>query len=223
MNIKTKLERLASNPAHKSMIGDGRLITKSAVIATPVVDRNQRLVKGIISTPDVDQDNEVVQCANLDTSYFPENIKTVYIDHDYERYPMGVGVCRAMSVTGDRLYASTYVMPTALGDDLLTAIEHEAIRHYSIGAKVFDAGPPTGDEVARYGIHKCNVRKGMLIEYSFTAMPTNPNAMIELVSKSMIRRDNAVALGLDDTPTRKFWPTVDHSDYVVRIDTNDLA
>jgi hypothetical protein len=214
MNLQERIDRIKNNPAHREAVGDGLVVVKSATIATPYIDHDQRLVKGIISTPNVDEDNEVVQCNQLSDGYFPTNVKTVYIDHDYKTYPLGVGVCRSMAVRGENLYAQTYILPTSLGDDLMVAIEHEAVRHFSIGARATDYGPPTEDEIAKYGPHKCNIRKGKLIEYSFTAMPANANAMMELVSKSMIRRDNAVALGLPDTPVRKYFPTLGDADIV---------
>ena len=197
------VDLIKNNPAHAAVI-EGELRVKNAVMATPVVDFNQRLVKGLVSTPDVDQDDEVVQCANLETDYFPISVKAVYVDHDYTK---AVGTCRALSVRGDCLYAVTHVPPTSLGDDILTMVENEVIRHFSIGARATDYGPPTADEIAKYGPHRCNIRKGRLIEYSFTSMPANQNAMIELVTKSAIKRANAVVFGFPDTPERKFFPT----------------
>lgn len=202
-----RLDLLKTNAAHAATIAGGKLVCKSSFIDAPSIDFDQRLVKGIISAATVDEEGEVVQCHRLNLDYFPHSTKCVYLDHDYVRYPTGVGVCRSLAVRGESLFAITYIQPTQIGDDLMVAIECGALRHFSIGARATDFGPPTTEEVLKYGAHSCNIRGGSLIEYSFTAMPANRTALIEAVSKSLIRRESAVAFGLDDTAARKFYPT----------------
>jgi HK97 family phage prohead protease len=190
---------------HGAVAKDGEVRIKAATIKTPTIDRDQRLVKGLVSVAVPDLDNEVVVPSGLDTSYFPEKVKAVYFSHNYGELP--VGTCRAMSVkdSGRSLYAATYILPGARGDDLLTAMEHEAINGFSVGFMPVEYGPPTPEETKAYGLHDCIVRKGLLLEYSVTPMPCNPDALVELVSKSLIHRSSAVAFGLPDTPERKVF------------------
>jgi HK97 family phage prohead protease len=186
---------------------EGSWVVKSATFDGEI-DRDERLVKGIVSVAVPDMDGEVVVPAGLDMTYFPDRVKGVFIDHNYRELP--VGTCRNLSLKrgGSVLYSTTYILPGSRGDDLLTAIEHGALSGLSIGAKATDFGKPTSDEVRKYGQHDSIVRKAKLIEYSFVAHPCNQDAMIDLVSKSLIRRDSAVAFGLNDTPKRRYHSVV---------------
>lgn len=195
---------------------EGDWVVKSASFDGEV-DHDKRIVKGIMAAAVPDMDGEVVVPSGLDTSYFPDRVKGVFIDHNYSELP--VGACRNLSTKrgGSVIYSTTYVLPGPRGDDLLTAIHHGALSGLSLGAKAVDYGKPTSDEVKKYGPHNSIVRKARLIEYSFVAHPCNQDAMIDLVSKSLIRRDSAVSFGLHDTPTRKWWPVVMEDGSCIRL------
>lgn len=183
---------------------DGEVRTKAATITTPTIDREERLVKGFVSVAEPDMDNEVVVPGGLDRSYFPKQVKSVYYAHDYGRKP--VGVCRALTVRdgGRTMYCSTYILPGAEGDDLLTAIEHGAINGFSVGFTATDYGPPTKEEEKEYGKCSTIVRKGKLIEYSITPMPACPAALMDLAAKSLIHRSSVERFGLvEETAARK--------------------
>jgi HK97 family phage prohead protease len=190
---------------HGAFAKEGEVRVKVATIKTPSIDREQRIVKGNVGAAVPDLDSEVVLPAGLDTFYFPDRVKAVYFGHNYDAMP--VGTCRSLAVRdgGKSLYASTYILPGAKGDDLLTAMEHGAISGFSIGFMPEEFGPPTPEEVKAYGHHTTIVRKGMLLEYSITAMPCNPDALVDLVSKSLIHRSSAVAFGLPDSPERRVF------------------
>lgn len=174
---------------------DGEFRTKAATITTPSIDRTERLVKGFVSVATPDMDNEVVIPGGLDRSYFPKMVKSVYYGHDYSKKP--IGVCRSMTVKdgGRAMYCSTYILPGAEGDDLLTAIEHGAINGFSVGFTAEDYGPPTKEEVKEYGHCDTIVRRGKLIEYSIVAMPCCPAALMDLAAKSLIHRSSVERFG----------------------------
>jgi hypothetical protein len=188
--------------AHQHEADAEKVVVKHAVFkAAPTIDREQRLVKGVVTTTAIDLDDEVVVPSGLDLSYFPKQVAAVYLDHLYAREngPAAVGTCRRLSRTkdGDGLWAQTYILPTALGDEILTAIEAGALGGLSIGAKAIEAGPPTDEERERYGDRvKSVLRRGLLLEYSFTSMPCNPDALLELEQKGKIRKSTAVLFGL---------------------------
>ncbi len=165
-------------------------------------------MKGLVSVAVPDMDNEVVIPGGLDRSYFPKVVKAVYYGHQYDKKP--VGVCRSLTVkdNGRSMYCSTYILPGAEGDDLLTMIEHGAIRGFSVGFTATSYGPPTKEEVKEYGDCSTIVREGMLIEYSLTPMPCNPAAMMDLVSKSLIHRSSVERFGgesVEHVPARKVF------------------
>jgi phage head maturation protease len=191
--------------------GDGYFAVKSGVVKGATIDRDKRLVKGIISTTDIDGEGEVVLAQRFDRSYFPDRIKTVYIDHKYVSLPDrgqagAIGVCRNMTARGNGIFSVTQVTQRAIGEDLLTAIEEEIVAGLSIGFAVTEAGPLTADEKALYGDARSIVRRGKLLEYSYCANPCNPYASVlpddtkaaldELVTKGRIHRTSAVAFGL---------------------------
>jgi len=201
------IDRIKSNPAHKDLaIADfGFAVGEMSGIT---INREQRLITGTLSTPTIDEEDEVLVAVNFDRSYFPNRVKTLYIDHDYAGYPLGVGHCRKLYEQGGNLVAQSYITKLPIGDDLITVIEEGTLRHYTIGANKTNRRHPTLDEVNIYGPCNTIVTEGQLLEYSFTTMPCNADAALdEMVSKSRIRRDSAVAFGLKDTPVRKFYPT----------------
>jgi HK97 family phage prohead protease len=179
-----------------------------AMAERPKIDRNTRTIPySCISRAVVDMDDEVVLPGGLDTSYFPERIRAVYVNHDYDKIPVGSCTDLQTREQGRSMFAQTYIAPGPVGDDLLTAIEAGAMGGYSVGFKMLDFGPPTREEIAKYGPHKIIMRRGQLIEYSFVAMPCCPDALINLVGKGYIRRENAVRFGMPDTAKRVFHAT----------------
>ena len=102
--MPTAIERLKAQ--FKDEIGDGHAGIKAAPIKTPEVDHANRLVKGMVTTTDVDMDDEVV-LPNFDTSYFPKAVKAVYLDHQYD-VP---GKVAAVVCAGISRYAGMVHMP----------------------------------------------------------------------------------------------------------------
>jgi phage head maturation protease len=203
------LENLKSNPKHAAAMASGEVRCKANTLEVTKIDRAQRLVWAYITSPRVDLEREVILPEGIERDHFPETIKTLYIDHDYNRYPMGVGVCRTLLYEAPtrRLLAQSHITTRAIGDELLTAIDEGAVGGTSVGVLDIDAGRPTADEVAEHGEHDCIVRRSKLIEYSFTSMPCNLDALVDLTRKGKIRRETAVSFGLPDTPERKYFDT----------------
>jgi HK97 family phage prohead protease len=199
------IDRLKASPNFPDT-DDGEVRAKATILKSPSIDRATRLVKGLVSVAVPDMDSEVVLPMGLDRSYFPDKVKAVYYGHNYHEPP--VGACRSMSVkdNGRSLYASTYILPGARGDDLMTAIEAGAINGFSVGFVATEFGPPSPEETKAYGVCETVIRKGRLIEYSITPMPACPDALVEMVSKGAIHRSSAVAFGMPDTPQRKVFP-----------------
>lgn len=177
---------------HDGKTGD--VMVKRVHIKTPTVDMDKRLVQGVCSTEDVDLDGDVVQQSGIDTAYFlgadrDSGVRTVYLDHDYSQ---PIGSCQNMKMTADGLYCATYITKLPIGDDILTLIQEGIVRGLSIGFRAQEATSPTLDESVKFG-SRCDriIRRSMLLEYSVTAMPANPGAMLELqslVAKSRISK-----------------------------------
>jgi len=87
-------------------VGDSDVGIKSVPMSTPEVSRDRREIQGIITTVDPDMDDEVV-LPNFDTSYFPDRIKSVYLDHQYaiEGKIAAIGKCRKFVVKKKGVFA----------------------------------------------------------------------------------------------------------------------
>lgn len=175
----------------------GSVTVKRLHIKTPVVDIENRTVQGLCSAETIDLDGDVVQLSGIDTTYFlgaddESGVRTVYLDHDYAR---PIGTCRKLKMTSDGLYAQTYITRLPIGDEVMTLVQEGIIRGMSIGFRSMEASDPTIDEMVKYG-RECSrvIRKSLLLEYSLTPMPANPDAMMQLqslVAKSRIRQKTA--------------------------------
>jgi hypothetical protein len=199
---------------------------KTAAIGPESINQKARLVTGYISTVDVDMVGDVVLPEGMDdTSYFAST-RSVNLFHNQEA---PVGVNRALSVRpGKGVYAVTYIGKHALGEDTLTMIEEGIIRAHSIewDWRTLDEGPPTVDELKRYGPGCKNVfRKWTLTRYAFCPNPMNPYAVIDgvksddalrereaawkameaLFTAGRIHRSSAVAAGFPDSAARKVF------------------
>ncbi len=172
----------------------GQVLVKRMTIKGATVDMEERLVKGICTTESVDLDGDVVLQDGLDTEYFAgadkeSGVRTVYLDHDYSQ---PIGTCKNLAKTKDGIYCATYITKRPIGDEILTLIQEKIIKGLSIGFRNLEATPPSMEEMVKYG-PSCDriIRRSMLLEYSVTAMPANPGAMLELqslVAKSRVSR-----------------------------------
>lgn len=196
-------------------------IIKTIDIGPGAVDPDKRLVSGWISTIDVDMDGEVVLPDAMDDSYF-SNVRTVTLYHDDERV---VGTNRTVARRAKGLWAVTWMMDNALGEDTLKMIKAGVIRCFSIEAdrRTLEKGPPTPEERRRYGEECRSVwRRWTMLAYSFVGKPSNPHAVIvekgraevdeatvkgleEALRRGLILRASAVAMGLPDTAERKLY------------------
>lgn len=189
---------------HGCAIADNSpVIAKRAIVKGASADVGKRLVQGIATTAAPDMDDEVI-VPNFDMSYF-DAMRAVYLEHNYDR---PIGTNRNYRAEADGWYTTTYIASTAMGDEILTLIAEGVVRGLSVGVVPLEMGPPTPEEQNKYGGCRNVIRKSLMLEYSVTAMPANPQALIDAVSKGLVRRATAVTLGMEDTPERKFHPTV---------------
>ncbi len=189
---------------HHNVTESASVGAKRAILDGMTASVEQRLVSGIVSTDAIDMEGEVVLPSGLDLSYFPNRVKAVYLNHNYDELP--VAKCRKM-VLNDRgqWFCQTVIKRGGLGDDLLALMEDGTINGLSIGFMATLTTAPKPEET-KYASAKAVVRQAKLLEYSIVSMPCNPDALIEHVVKGVIRRSSAVVFGLPDTPVRTMYP-----------------
>lgn len=213
-----KLSELTStlNTRHKAVIrGDGQTAVRQLVMGSMAVDREARMVSGMVTTatkPGLD--GLVVPASAFDLSYFwgdPMNgipgLKTVYWNHDTET-PIGTCQALAMRKNGEALFARTYVSRTPLGEDVLTMLEEGVVRGFSCGFRINEMTAPTGPEVQRWPDAEYVVRSALLLEYSIVSQPADPGSQVmadperaysdteRLVTRGKVSRAVAERLGM---------------------------
>lgn len=203
---------------HKSFCADGTAKSSPHKLKSVTIDRDERIVKGIIAADVLDMEYEVIIPTGLKYGkgrYFGPGGTTqaVYLDHSwadktasaYDRLP--IGKCTKLTQKQDGLYAATYITKRSIGDEILILIEEEAIRGLTVGVLGEDEGEPTPEERKRYG-KKCRnvIRSGTMLEYSLTSMPANPEAVLKCLRSGDIRRTTAALFVPDVEPSRKSFP-----------------
>ena len=189
--------------------------TSTAPDATELVD-GERCDVSVISTPTLDRDQEVVVATGIDLTQFRKS-PVVTFAHRYDELP--VGRCLWIKHEGERLKAKTRYTPRPAdwkGDWLPDAIWHMVktgdLCGKSIGFLPLEGGPPTADEVRRFPQWKDAqwvYRKSLLLEYAVAPVQSNPEALVEAVSKGLLGADLAARIGLPPSqeypmPSRRF-------------------
>lgn len=202
---------------HNYVLRDKSPRTCRASLKSVTVSRDDRIVKGVVSADCLDTEKEVIQPKGLrfgPDQYFMGTTKAVYLDHAWAQKGLApidklpIGTCRHLAHRGDELYSHTYITKRAIGDELLILIDEEALRCLTVGAIGDDEGAPTHAELKRYG-PECTyvMRTGDMLEYSLTAMPANPKAVLKCLTRGDIRRTTASLFLPDEvSPDRKVFP-----------------
>jgi hypothetical protein len=179
------------------------------------------------NTDDIDLDSEVVIPGGADRTHIEKNAQA-FADHCYD-LTCNVGAIRKTWLAGNRWMQRVFVYDRPGIKELCADILYLA-RLGKIGASIgfvaLDYGPPSREELETFtkGGRKPEsvVRKWLWLETSFTAMPCNVACQVaggggllideriadldQLVTKNAIRRASAVALGLPESPQRRYHP-----------------
>lgn len=121
----------------------------------------------------------------------------VFIGHDYKRLPVGVPTIIREDAHG--LFCATKVFEGPSGDDLLAAAEGLAAAGKSLGLSIGYSIDPNGARWAkRDGQSVRELHKLSLREYSFTAIPMNPAAVVTGVKDEDGSDEDKAAVGSFD-------------------------
>lgn len=168
--IKSHAQGLRSGADVRIIRGD--LATKDVSVDTRNGNRD---ITVVANTAAIDCDNEVVIPTGANLQYLDKNRK-VFVDHSYDYHSMVGGIRPGYPILdGDKWLVRFGVSRSELGDRILADAQDFGVG-VSIGFDALEAGPPTQDEVKKYGRGKSFrsvVRKWHWIELSVTAMPCN--------------------------------------------------
>ena len=184
-------------------------------------NNGNRDLEVIANTADIDLDREVVEPAGAVMDYFDKN-KAIFLDHRYEAEYV-VGKMRTVSqvLQDDKVVGwkiRVRMAPTELASDVIKMVNAGQAPGASVGFEPLDRSAPTDEEAKRYTkggeAPESVVRRWHWLETSLTWMPCNVacqatgapevdeakmTALDGLVTKGVIRRSTAAALGLPVT------------------------
>lgn len=195
----------------------GSFGAKSAVVKDT---DTERLIRQVITTDDIDLDDEVLDPAGADLEYLNHN-KSVFADHNYgvqdsvgmirwqKRIKGGIGIEASIAVDRGRLMA----------DECWKIIQSRGTIGASIGFEALLVTPfDRKMDPPRWSKARSIVRKFRVIELSLTCLPCNVSCQTsayveddtkaaefrELVTKSIIRPETALAMGFGPKPVRRY-------------------
>lgn len=157
-------------------------------IATKEVDENDRTIKSIITTDCVDRDCEVVVTTGLNFEAFRKN-PVVLFDHDASKV---IGKSCWQRRDKGQVLAKTRFATTELAEEIFQLVKGGFLKAISIGMDFMtlkrreitmeDIKSHSEWEDAHTVIESADV-----LEYSFVAIPSNPEAMVVAEQKGLIR------------------------------------
>lgn len=149
-----------------------------------------RIVKFIISTDDVDRMSDILKQEGIDFSQYEKNPVVMYA-HDYEKLPVGATLKIEKSkhkTTAIALIYDDRVDKTGLADTIFLMIKSGALRGASVGFMIKEARFPDENEIEKYEMSSWGliIEKSTLLEWSICSIPANQNAL--RVNKNMFNK-----------------------------------
>lgn len=179
-------------------IDDLELIRKGIVAEKAQVDKAERSVTSYINTAAKDRDNEVILPKGVVLTHYRKNPVVPY-GHDYRGLPVAKNIWIKKDDKG--LLAKTVFLDHAFAEDVYRLYSESvagtgpAMKAWSIGfiplkwedSKVDEDNQPKRGE--RDTNPKRTYKKWELLEYSAVMIPSNPEALTQMVEKGLIKSD----------------------------------
>jgi len=181
------------------------------------IDENEeRTVVGIISTPDIDSDDEIVLPEAIKLNRYRKN-PIVLFNHDLDK---PIARATEMKMTENGIEAKTVFGSTPLAQDVFTLMKEGIVRTFSIGflpIKYFRNGSEefkfeTQKLIARWPNKftkkmlenvKAIIAQAELFEYSVVSVPANSEAYVTAISSKHLKLDKETysAFGINEPET----------------------
>ena len=165
---------------------------------------------GIITTPQVDRDMEIVVSAGMDVDSYKENPVLLY-GHRWGEPP--IGSQKDIEVSGGGITATQKYASTPFAQDIATLVREKHLKTFSIGfvpLQRFYKGQDGfvdamesftqqfGHLVPNASKAKILTTKSVLLENSVVNIPANPGAQVQAVSKALgLSEETLKELGLE--------------------------
>jgi len=179
---------------HDIDIEDLELVRKGIVAEKAEVDKDERAVTSYINTATKDRDNEIMEPEGVILTHYRKNPVVPY-GHDYRGLPVGKNIWIKKDKKG--LMAKTVFLKHQLADDVYRLYSEDvagtgpAMKGWSVGFIPLKWERPNGKErESKEGEADTGTRriykKWELVEYSAVMIPSNREALTEMVEKGLI-------------------------------------
>lgn len=148
----------------------------------------QRTDVSFITTRAMDRDREIVLPEGIELEDYRAN-PIVLFGHDQNK---PVGKCLWVKATPEGLTAKTRYAERPKNyagewqpDFVFEMVKADVLRGKSIGFLPLEMRDPTAEELAEYPDCQNVITRSLLLEYSVVSVPSNPNALVEVVGKGI--------------------------------------
>jgi len=218
---------------HDIDIEDLELVRKGIVAEKAEVDKDERAVTNYINTGKQDRDNEIIEPEGAILTHYRKNPVVPY-GHDYRGLPVAKNIWIKKDKKG--LLAKTVFLKHSLADDVYRLYSEDvagtgpAMSGWSIGfiplkweePEVKDSKPKEGEQDTRL---RRRYKEWELMEYSAVMIPSNREALTEMVEKGLIKSEKlkeeiAECVG-DECTIKEVMTKPEETDNFIRIPVRD--
>ncbi len=176
-------------------------VRKGFVAESKGTDDEERSSTDLISTADVDRDNEILLPRGAELTHYKKNPQVLF-GHDYRSPPIGRAAWVKKDSASKGLLAKTIYAATEFAEEIWSLVKGGFLPARSVGFIPLEGHEPDEKEIARHP-ERAGARyiydKWELLEYSVVPVPSNRQALQLAVGKDIsISVDLQHQLGLDD-------------------------
>tara|TARA_Y100000310_G_scaffold321710_1_gene379715 strand:+ start:324 stop:1214 length:891 start_codon:yes stop_codon:yes gene_type:complete len=172
---------------------------RKGVITKSEADEEERSSTELISTKDVDRDNEILLPRGADLTYYKQNPQVLWA-HQYNVPPIGRAVWVKKKSEG--LLAKTIYAATDLATEIWELVKGGFLPARSVGFIPIESHEPDEKELRKYpertGARRV-IDKWELLEYSVVPVPSNRQALQTAMAKGLVLSYSTIdSLGVQD-------------------------
>ena len=184
--------------AHDKKPSEVEFVRKGIIVKSEA-DDEERSSTELISTADVDRDNEILLPRGVDLTYYKQNPQVLWA-HQYNVPPIGRAVWVKKKPEG--LLAKTIYATTELATEIWELVKGGFLPARSVGFIPIESHEPDEKELRKYpdrtGARRV-IDKWELLEYSVVPVPSNRQALQTAMAKGLtLSHDMLDSLGVDD-------------------------
>jgi HK97 family phage prohead protease len=180
--ITTKLQLDDVNPGLAKELGQPALIRKALVPALMEFIEGEHAAIAYITTGIVDRDHEIIEPTGVQFDHYLKN-PIVLFSHNYSSLP--IGKCVSIAIDQKGIIAKTIFANTEEANRIYQYLRDGFPLATSIGFVPIEYQDCIDEEINEVKVSR-RYTKVSLLEYSFCAVPANPEALLLAVSKGLL-------------------------------------